>query len=149
MKEQAPHLAAVVRRLAQTAWPQLAISFVFLVAIGLRFPLWFVVLSAAVIGAAHAYLATAVDPGTAAPQDDLLGAVVIGSGLASIALTLKWWVLESQSKLSPGTLLHLAGHTGRSSSAGLTWFSVSMQWASCALYSLIVVVWALRHGRAG
>jgi hypothetical protein len=52
MSEQLSWLKAIGR-----AWPQVLTIIVFMVAISLRFPLWFVMLSAAVNGAAVAYLA--------------------------------------------------------------------------------------------
>ena len=75
--------------------------------------------------------------------DPLLGAIVIGSGLASIALTLKRWAVEQQSKLAPCVPLHMAGHTEATSDPALAWSSVLTQWGSCSIFLVIVAVWAL------
>jgi hypothetical protein len=80
--------------------------------------------------------------------DPFLGAIVIGSGLASIALTLKWWAVEQQLKLAPGVLLHMAGHTEATSNQALAWSSVLTQWGSCSIFLVIVAVWVLVSGRA-
>ena len=74
--------------------------------------------------------------------------ILIGSGLASIALTLKWWAVEQQLKLPPGMLLHLAGHTEATSDPALAWSSVMTQWASCSIFLVIVAAWALGSRRA-
>ena len=121
---------------------------VFMVAISLRFPLWFVVLSAAVNGAAVAYLAQCLaSRPSGLAYDPFLGAVLIASGLASIALTLKWWFVEQQMKLAPGVLLHLGGHTEATSNPTLAWSSVVTQWGSCSIFLVIVAVWAQGSGR--
>jgi hypothetical protein len=119
-----------------------------MVAISLRFPWWFVVLSVAVNGTAVAYLARclASQPSGQA-YDPFLGAILIGSGLASVALTLKWWFVEQQMKLAPGVLLHLAGHTDAASNPTLAWSSILTQWGSCSIFLAIVAVWALGRGR--
>src|SRR6478609_3065031 len=104
MSEQLSWLKAIGR-----AWPQVLTIIVFMVAISLRFPLWFVMLSAIVNGTALTYLMRHfASRRSRTGGDPLLGAIVIGSGLASIALTLKWWAVEQQLKLTPGVLLHMA-----------------------------------------
>jgi uncharacterized membrane protein YjjP (DUF1212 family) len=146
MIEQLASLGHLVSALMRRAWPQVLTMIVFMVAISLRFPLWFVMLSAAVNGAVVTYLAQSLGSQTS-PRvlDPLLGAVLIGSGLASIALTLKWWAVEKQLQLAPGVLLHLAGHS--SSNATLAWSSVLTQWGSCSIFLVIVAVWALGSRR--
>jgi hypothetical protein len=131
------------------AWPQVLTMIVFMVAISLRFPLWFVMLSAAVNGAAVTYLAQrfASQPSRRV-QDPLLGAVLVGSGLASVALTLKWWAVEKQLQLAPGVLLHMAGHTEATLNPVVAWSSVLTQWGSCSIFLLIVAAWVLGSGRA-
>jgi multidrug transporter EmrE-like cation transporter len=57
MSERSGNLKEISSALMRRAWPQVLTIIVFMVAISLRFPLWFVVLSAAVNGAAVAYLA--------------------------------------------------------------------------------------------
>ncbi|MFM0566259.1 hypothetical protein [Paraburkholderia sediminicola] len=95
---------------------------VFMVAISLRFPLWFVMLPAIVNGTALTYLTRHfASRRSRAGDDPFLGAIVIGIGLASIALTLKWWAVEQQLKLAPGVLLHMAGHTEATSNPALAW----------------------------
>ncbi|ALE58918.1 hypothetical protein AC233_30990 [Burkholderia sp. HB1] len=111
------------------AWPQLLTMVAFMVAISLRFPLWFVMLSALVNGTVLTCLTRCFTSRRArAGGDPFLGVIVIGSGLASIALTLKWWVMERQLKLAPGMLLHMAGHTEATSNPALAWSSVLTQW---------------------
>jgi hypothetical protein len=146
MSERSGNLKEISSALMRAAWPQVLTIIVFMVAISLRFPLWFVALSAAVNGAAVAYLVRclASQPSGLA-YDPFLGAVLIGSGLASIALTLKWWFVEQQMKLAPGVLLHLAGHA--TSNSTLAWSSVLTQWGSCSIFLVIVAVWGLGSGR--
>jgi hypothetical protein len=149
MSERSTYLKVIGSALLRRAWAQLLTMIVFMVAIGLRFPLWFVVLSAIVNGAAVAYLAQCF--ASRPPRlvhDPLLGAVLIGSGLASVALTLRWWLVERQLKLAPGVLLHIAGHTGTASNPALAWSSVLTQWGSCSIFLVIVAVWVLSNGRA-
>jgi hypothetical protein len=137
-------LNAIVR-----AWPQVLTIVVFMVAISLRFPLWFVVLSAIVNGTALTYLTRCfASRRSGTGGDPFLGAIVIGSGLASIALTLDWWAVEQQSKLAPGVLLHMANHIEATSNPALAWSSVLTQWGSCAIFLVIVVAWVLGSGRA-
>src|SRR5260370_32900649 len=113
MSERSSSLQAIGSALMHRAWAQLLTMIVFMAAISLRFPLWFVVLSAAVIGAAVTYRGQSLASQAYSPvHDPFLGAVLIASGLASIALTLKWWSVEKQLKLAPGLLLHFAGHAG-------------------------------------
>src|SRR3954462_15272786 len=101
MSERLGRLKAIGR-----AWPQLLTMVAFMVAISLRFPLWFVMLSALVNGTVLTCLTRCFTSRRArAGGDPFLGVIVIGSGLASIALTLKWWVMERQLKLAPGMLL--------------------------------------------
>ena len=148
MTERSGNLKAISSALMRRAWPQVLTIIVFMVAISLRFPLWFVMLSAIVNGAAVVYLAQclASRPSSLA-YDPFLGAVLIGSGLASIALTLKWWFVEQQMKLAPGVLLHLAGHAEAASNPTLAWSSVLTQWGSCSIFLVIVAVWGLASGR--
>jgi len=75
----------------------------------------------------------------------LLGAVLIGSGLASIALTLKWWFVERQMTLPPGSLLYLAAHTEAEKDPTLAWSSVLSQWGSCLISLAIAGFWAIRR----
>jgi uncharacterized membrane protein YjjP (DUF1212 family) len=146
MTERSGNLKEISSALMRRAWPQVLTIIVFMVAISLRFPLWFVMLSAAVNGAAVAYLAQCLASRPAGPAyDPFLGAVLIGSGLASIALTLKWWGVEKQLKLAPGVLLHLSGHS--TSNSTLAWSSVVTQWGSCSIFLVIVAVWGLGSRR--
>jgi NO-binding membrane sensor protein with MHYT domain len=95
MSERLSRLKEIGGALMRRTWPQVLTMIVFTVAISLRFPLWFVMLSAIVNGAAVAYLAKCFASRPSGPAfDPLLGAILIGSGLASIALTLKWWAVE-------------------------------------------------------
>ncbi|KLU20635.1 hypothetical protein EOS_40235 [Caballeronia mineralivorans PML1(12)] len=148
MSKQLSNLKAISSALMRRAWPQVLTIIVFMVAISLRFPLWFVMLSAAVNGAAVAYLAQCSASRPSGPAyDPFLGAVLIGSGLASVALTLKWWFVEQQMKLAPGVLLRLAGHTEAASNPTLAWSSVLTQWGSCSIFLVIVAAWGLGSGR--
>ncbi|MGF6297765.1 MULTISPECIES: hypothetical protein [Paraburkholderia] len=147
MIEQLTNLGDLVSALMHRAWPQVMTIIVFMVAISVRFPLWFVMLSAAVNGAALTYLAqSCASQPSRRVHDPLLGAVLIGSGLASVALTLKWWTVEKQLQLAPGVLLHLAGHP--TSNSTLAWPSVLTQGGSCSIFLVIVAVWVLGSGRA-
>ncbi|MGF6597351.1 hypothetical protein P3T23_002068 [Paraburkholderia sp. GAS448] len=67
--------------------------------------------------------------------------------MASVALTLKWWLVEKQSNLPSGVLLHPAGHSEAASNSTLAWSGILTQWGSCAVFLVIVAVWALsgRH----
>jgi hypothetical protein len=144
MSEQLSRLKAIGR-----AWPQVLTIIVFMVAISLRFPLWFVMLSAIVNGTALTYLTRHfASRRSHTGGDPFLGVIVIGSGLASIALTLKWWAVERQLNFAPGVLLHMAGHTEAISDPALAWSSVLTQWGSCSIFLVIVAVWALGSGRA-
>ncbi|SAL86257.1 hypothetical protein AWB68_07966 [Caballeronia choica] len=144
MSERLSRLKAIVR-----AWPEVLTMIVFMVVISLRFPLWFVMLSAIVNGTAVTYLTRCfASRPSSTGGDSFLGAIVIGSGLASIALTLKWWAVERELKLSPGVLLHLAGHTEAASNPALAWSSVLTQWGSCSIFLVIVAVWVLGSGHA-
>ncbi|TDN62236.1 hypothetical protein [Paraburkholderia sp. BL10I2N1] len=147
MIEHLANLRDLVSALMRRAWPQVLTMIVFMVAISLRFPLWFVMLSAAVNGAALTYLARcfASQPSRRV-HDPLLGAVLVGSGLASVALTLKWWTVEKQLQLAPGVLLHLAGHS--TSNSTQAWSSVLTQWGSCSIFLVIVAVWVRGSRRA-
>ncbi len=148
MSKQLSHLKVISSALMRRAWPQVLTIIVFMVAISLRFPLWFVVLSAVVNGAAVAYLAQCLASRPSGPAyDRFLGAVLIGSRLAAIVLTLKWWFVEQQMKLAPGVLLHLAGHAEADSNPTLAWSSVLTQWGSCSIFLVIVAVWGLVSGR--
>jgi len=131
------------------AWPQVLTMFVFMVAISLRFPLWFVILSAIVNGTAVTYLTRCFASQRARTVGDpFLGAILIGSGLASIALTLKWWAVEHQLKLASGVLPYMAGHTEATSNAALAWSRILTQWGSCSIFLVIVAVWVLGSRRA-
>jgi hypothetical protein len=144
MSERMSRLKAIGR-----AWPQVLTIIVFTAAISLRFPLWFVMLSAIVNGTALTHLTRHfASRRPRADGDPFLGAIVIGSGLASIALSLKWWAVEHQLKLAPGALLHIAGHTEATSNPALAWSSVMTQWGSCSIFLVIVAVWARGSGRA-
>ena len=81
MRDRLARLTAAASALLRNAWPQLLTMIVFMAAISLRFPLWFVVFSAIVNGAAVAYLARGFVSGPFRPvHDPLLGAVQVGSG---------------------------------------------------------------------
>jgi hypothetical protein len=148
MSERLSGLKEIGGAIMRRAWPQVLTMILFMAAISLRFPLWFVMLSAIVNGAAVAYLAQCFASQPAGPVPDrFLGAILIGSGLASIALTLKWWLVEKQLKLVPGVLLHIAGHTETTSNSTLAWSSVLTQWGSCLIFLVIVAVWGLSSGR--
>lgn len=143
MGEQLSRLKAVGR-----AWPQVLTMMVFMVAISLRFPLWFVMLSAIVNATAVTYITQRfASRRSRTGGDPFLGALLIGSGLAAIALTLKWWAVEQQLKLAPGVLLHMAGHTEATSNPALAWSSILTQWGSCWIFLVIVAVWVLGSGR--
>lgn len=149
MSDRLARFTTATSALLRNAWPQLLTMTVFMAAISLRFPLWFVMLSVIVNGTAVTYLTRCfASPSSRTGGDPLLGAIVIGSGLASIALTLKWWAVEQQSKLAPGVLLHIAGHTEATSDPALAWSSVLTQWGSCSIFLVIVAVWALASRRA-
>lgn len=144
MNERLSGLKAIGR-----AWQQMLTIIVFMVAISLRFPLWFVMVSAIVNGTALTYLTRHfASQRTRTGSASFLGVIVIGSGLASIALTLKWWAVERQRGLAPGVLLHMAGHTEAISAPALAWSSVLTQWTSCSIFLVIVAVWVLGSGRA-
>src|SRR5260370_37465511 len=97
MSERSSSLQAIGSALMHGAWPQLLTMIVFMAAISLRFPLWFVVLSAADIGAAVTYRGQCLASHACSPvHDPFLGAVLIGSGLASIGLTVKLRFVEEQ-----------------------------------------------------
>jgi hypothetical protein len=149
MCEQSSRLKKIGSALMYRTWPQMLTMIVFMVAISLRFPLWFVMISAIVNGVAVAYLAQCFASRPSGPAcDPLLGGILVGSGLASIALTLKWWAVEQQSRLAPGVLLHIAGHTEATSNPALAWSSVLTQWGSCSIFLVIVAAWALASRRA-
>ncbi|BCZ85030.1 hypothetical protein [Paraburkholderia terrae] len=149
MNERLSRFSKLGGALIRRTWPQLLTMIAFMAAISLRFPLWFVVLSAIVSGAAVAYLVQCfASRPSGSTCDPLLGAVLIGSGLASIALTLKWWTVEQQSKLAPGALLHFAGHTEAPADSALAWSSVLTQWGSCLIFLVIVAVWAMSARRS-
>ncbi|QCP49112.1 hypothetical protein FAZ95_07920 [Trinickia violacea] len=130
-------------------WPQLVTLAGFLVAISLRFPGWFVLISAVVIVAAISQSARlAALQRSHGLHDPLLGAVLVGSGLASIALTMKWWFVEKQMTLAADTLLYLVGHTEGASDLALAWSSVLTQWGSCVIFLVVAAVWGLHDGSA-
>lgn len=81
-----------------------------------------------------------------AAHDPLLGMILVASGLASIALTLKWWFVERQLQIAAGSLMHLASHAEAASDPLLAWSSVITQWGSCAIFLIITAVWGLRSG---
>jgi hypothetical protein len=92
------------RILILNAWPQLLTMTAFMVAISIRFPLWFVRLSAVVIVAAIIYVRqclAAQSRISRSDHDPVLAVVLICSGLASIGLSLKWGTVENQLKLAP------------------------------------------------
>jgi hypothetical protein len=138
----------VCEALVRRAWPQLVTLAGFVVATGLRFPVWFIVVS--VTGAAVWQIARRIRARRPHTQrEPMLGLVLIGAGLASIALTMKWWFVEKQMRLAAGTLLNLAGHTEVASGHALeAWASVLTQWGSCAIFLVIAAVWGLA-GDAG
>lgn len=140
-------LKAVCVALVRAAWPQLVTLTGFLVSVGLRFPGWFVIVSVVVVGAAVWHAGRRfVLKGATALQDPMLGAVLVGSALASIVLTLKWWFVEKQMRLVAGSLLYLAGHTEASTNPTLAWTSVLTQWASCVISLAVAAIWAIRGG---
>ena len=141
-------LGAVCLAVMRGTWPQLVTLGGFLVTVGLRFPGWFVVLSIAVVGAVVWHIGRCVESGGAsALHAPLLGAVLVGSGLASIVLTLKWWFVEKQMQLPSGSLLYLAGHAEATTNPSLAWSSVLTQWSSALIFLVIAVIWAIRSGR--
>jgi hypothetical protein len=140
---------AVCFALVRATWPQLVTLVGFLVAVSLRFPGWFVIASFVVVVAAVWHVGRRFESQEEpALPDPLLGAVLVGSGLASILLTLKWWFVERQTRLVAGSLLYLAGHTEVATNPSLAWSSVLTQWGSCLISLAIAVVWAIRGGRA-
>lgn len=139
---------AVCLAVVRGTWPQLVTFAGFLVAVGLRFPGWFVILSIAVFCAVVWHIGRCLESGGAsALHAPLLGAVLVGSGLASIVLTLKWWFVEKQMQLPSGSLLYLAGHAEATTSPSLAWSSVLSQWSSCLIFLAIAAIWAIRSGR--
>ncbi|AUT73736.1 MULTISPECIES: hypothetical protein [Paraburkholderia] len=141
-------LGAVCLALVRGTWPQLVTLVGFLVAVGLRFPGWFVILSIAVVGAVVWHIGRCLESGgVSALHDPLLGAVLVGSGLASIVLTLRWWFVEKQMQLPSGSLLYLAGHAEATTSPTLAWSSVLTQRSSCLIFLAIAAIWAIRCGR--
>ena len=140
---------AVCVVLVQGAWPQLLTLGGFLVAVGLRFPGWFVIVSIAVVVTAVSHVGRRLAlRGAPALQDPLLSVVLMGSGLASIGLMLKWWFVEQQMHLAAGSLLYLAGHSEAATNPALAWSSVLTQWGSCLISLAIAAIWAIRGGRA-
>lgn len=140
-------LKAVCVALVRATWPQLVTQVAVLLAIGLCFPARFVIGSIAVVVAAVWQVGRRSGlTGAPALQDPLLGTVLIGSGLASIALTMKWWFVEKQMQLAAGSLLYLAGHTDAATDPTLAWSSVLTQWGSCLISLVITVIWAIRGG---
>ncbi|MFC0400416.1 hypothetical protein [Paraburkholderia rhizosphaerae] len=101
----------------------------FVLATGLRFPVWFIVVSVVVIGVAvRQFARRIVEQQPPAHREPTIGLALIGAGLASIALTMKWWFVERQMQLAPGTLLNLAGHAEAASGRALVaWMSVLTQ----------------------
>ncbi|WP_227246328.1 hypothetical protein [Paraburkholderia caribensis] len=141
-------LGAVCLAVVRGTWPQLVTLAGFLVAVGLRFPGWFVALSIAVTGAVVWHIGHRIEPGGASARHaPMLGAVLVGSGLASIVLTLKWWLVEKQMQLPSGSLLYLAGHAEATTNPSLAWSSVLTQWSSCLVFLAIAAIWAIRSGR--
>ncbi|MFP3187183.1 MAG: hypothetical protein RXR20_08975 [Paraburkholderia sp.] len=135
--------------LLRLAWIEVLTIIVFMLVISLRFPSWFVVLSAIVNGGAAAYVARCIaSERSTTVHDPLLFTVLIGSGMASITLTLKWWLVEKQFKLASGTLLHMTGHAEATSNPALAWSSVLTQWGSCSIFLVIVAIWALSRRHA-
>ena len=131
--------------LVWNAWPQLLTMAGFMMVILIRFPLWFVVLSAVVSVTALTYLCRRLAAQTPISYQDhapLLGAILVCSGLASIGLTLKWGSVESQLKMAPGTLLYLTDHAQVTVSSTLAWSSVITQWGSCSIFLVAVAIWA-------
>ncbi|MFC0575889.1 hypothetical protein [Paraburkholderia solisilvae] len=135
----------VCEALVRRAWPQLVTLVGFVVATSLRFPVWFIVVCVAVIGTAVWRIARRIPAQRPhIHREPTLGLVLIGAGLASIALTMKWWFVEKQMRLAAGTLLNLAGHTEMASGHALeAWASVLTQWGSCVIFLVIAVVWGL------
>ncbi|ALL66815.1 hypothetical protein K788_00015800 [Paraburkholderia caribensis MBA4] len=141
-------LGAVCVAVVRGTWPQLVTLAGFLVAVGLRFPGWFVILSIAVVSAVVWHIGRRVESGGASARHaPLLGAALVGSGLASIVLTLKWWFVEKQMQLPSGSLLYLAGHAEATTNPSLAWSSVVTQWSSALIFLAVVAIWAIRIGR--
>jgi hypothetical protein len=136
--------------LVRRAWPQLVTLVAFVVATGLRFPVWFMVVSVAVGGVSvWQYVRRIATRQPHMRREPTLGLILIGAGLASIALTMKWWFVERQMQLTAGTLLNLAGHTETATGhAWVAWTSVLTQWSSCVVFLVITAVWGLA-GDAG
>ncbi|HKR40327.1 MAG TPA: hypothetical protein VJU59_11720, partial [Paraburkholderia sp.] len=138
-------LIAVCLAVVRGTWPQLVTLAGFLVAVGVRFPGWFVVLSIVVVGAVVWHVGRCLELGGAsAHRAPLLGAVLVGSGLSSIVLSVKWWFVEKQMQLPSGSLLYLAGHAEATTSPTLAWSSVLTQWSSCLVFLAIAAIWAIR-----
>jgi hypothetical protein len=136
--------------LVRQTWPQLVTLASYLVAIGTRFPGWFVGLSVITVVAVVCIAGRQLGPVQERMHSDpFLGTVLVGSGLAAILLTLKWWVVEKEARFAVGSLLHLAGHSEAAANPALAWSSVVTQWGSCTVFLVIALFWAIRCGRTG
>jgi hypothetical protein len=138
-------LKVACKTLVRKTWPQLVTLAGYLVAIDLRFPGWFVVLSVILVVAVVWHVGQRLElQGEPALPDSFLGAVLVGSGLASIVLTLKWRIVEKQTQLGAGSLLYLAGHAEAATNPTLAWSSILTQWGSCTIFLVIAAIWAIR-----
>ncbi|MEM5339735.1 hypothetical protein [Paraburkholderia azotifigens] len=143
-------MKATCKALVRQTWPQLVTFAGYLVAIGMRFPRWFVLLSVLAVVAVVCIVGRQLGPGDERTHSDpFLGAVLVGSGLASIVLTLKWWIVEKEAQLAAGSLLYLAGHAEAPANPALAWTSIVTQWGSCAVFLVIALFWAIRCSRTG
>ena len=116
----------------------------------MRFPGWFVALSIIIVVTVVCMVGHWQRPGGEPTHSDpFLGAVLVGSGLASIVLTLKWWIVEKEAQLAAGSLLYLAGHAEAPANPALAWTSIVTQWGSCAVFLVIALFWAIRCSRTG
>jgi hypothetical protein len=143
-------LKRACKALVRQTWPQLVTLAGYLVAIGMRFPGWFVLLSVLTVVTVVCIVGRQLGPGEERTHSDpFLGTVLVGSGLASIVLTLKWWIVEKEAQLAAGRLLYLAGHADAAANPALAWSSVVTQWGSCAVFLVIGLFWAIRCSRNG
>ncbi|MGH8783209.1 hypothetical protein [Paraburkholderia sp.] len=138
--------------LVRLAWPQLLTLFCFLIAVGLRYPAWFVILVGLVeCVSLRRFAQNVADGPTRSSHMNLMDWVLIGSGWASILLSTKWWIAERAQQLAPGATLTSAGYHVIATDPELVWSSIMTQWSSCAVFLVIVLAWAFsgRHTDVG
>lgn len=152
MPEQSSECGNVGLTLVRLAWLQLLTLFCFLVAVSLRYPAWFVILTGLVECISLRRFAQNVDNRPARSfHMTLMDWVLIGSGWASILLSMNWWIGERTQQLTAGATLTFAGYHVISTSPELVWSSITTQWSSCAIFLVIVLAWAFsgRHADVG